>query len=149
MTRGRILLLVLLACFVLLGAAYATTARRRGAHDVVGRFTRAADSSAMAPPGVRVRVEVINTTRTRGLATRAARLLRDHGFDVVAVVTGGPMRDTSLVLDRSRHPQWAAKVARVLGPVALSESRPDSSSYLDVTVLLGSAWHPPAQPLDP
>jgi hypothetical protein len=149
MTRGRILLLVLLACLVLLGAAYATTARRRVAHDVAGRFTHATDSSGMAPAGVRVRVEVINTTRTRGLAMRATRLLRDHGFDVVEVATGGPMRDTSLVLDRSGHPHWAATVARVLGPAARSESRPDSSHYLDVTVLLGSAWHPPAQPLDP
>ena len=103
----------------------------------------------MAPAGVRVRIQVINTTRTRGLATRATRLLREHGFDVVEVSTGGPLRDTSLVLDRSGHLPWAAMVARVLGPAARSESRPDSSRYLDVTVLLGSAWRPPAQPLDP
>lgn len=149
MTRGRIALAALLGCIVLLGAAYATTARRHGAPGMLDGGTRATDKSATAPSSVRVRIQVINTTRTRGLATRATRLLRDHGFDVVEVGTGGPLRDTSLVLDRSGHPQWAATVARVLGPAARSESRPDSSHYLDVTVLLGSAWHPPAQPLDP
>lgn len=149
MTRGRMLMVALLACLMLLGAAYATTARRTGALRMRSDHARVSDTSAMAPPGVRVRVQVINTTRTRGLATRATRLLRDHGFDVVEVGTGGPAADTSLVLDRSGHPQWAATVARVLGPAARSESRPDSSHYLDVTVLLGSAWRPPSQPLDP
>ena len=148
MKRGRVVLAVLLGGSVVFGAAYATTVRRRGLRGQAAG-PRLADSSAMAPAGVRVRIQVINTTRTRGLATRAARLLREHGFDVVEVGTGGPLRDTSLVLDRSGHLPWAATVARVLGPAARSESRPDSSRYLDVTVLLGSAWRPPAQPLDP
>ena len=56
---------------------------------------------------------------------------------------------TTVVLDRSRHPAWAAVVAQVLGPAARSESRPDSSHYVDVTVLLGSAWRAPSKPLDP
>ena len=149
MTRGRIVLAALLGVLVLLGAAYAARARRHGVPDANGVTVRAPDKSAMAPPGVRVRIQVINTTRTRGLATRATRLLRDHGFDVVEVATGGPLRDTSLVLDRSGNPAWAATVARVLGPAARSESRPDSSHDLDVTVLLGSAWRAPTQPLDP
>jgi hypothetical protein len=29
------------------------------------------------------------------------------------------------------------------------ESRPDSSRYLDVTVLIGSSWRPPAEPFYP
>ena len=149
MTRGRIVLAALLAGLVLLGAAYATRARRHGVQGANAVSERAPSTSPMAPPGVRVRIQVINTTRTRGLATRATRLLRDRGFDVVEVATAGPLRDTSLVLDRSGHPAWAATVARILGPAARSESRPDSSHYLDVTVLLGSAWRPPAQPLDP
>lgn len=149
MTRGRIVLAALLGGLVLLAAAYAASVRRHGVPDANGVTVRAPDKSAMAPPGVRVRIQVINTTRTRGLATRATRLLRDHGFDVVEVATGGPLRDTSLVLDRSGNPAWAATVARILGPAARSESRPDSSHYLDVTVLLGSAWRPPAQPFHP
>lgn len=101
-----------------------------------------------APSGVRIRVQVLNTTGTRGLARRAMRLLRDRGFDVVEIGTTGPARDTTLVLDRSGHPAWASSVAKVLAP-ARAEARPDSSRYLDVTVLLGRAWRPPAQALDP
>ncbi len=96
-----------------------------------------------------MRVEVINTTRTRGLARRATRVLRDQGFDVVGVSTGGPTIDTTLVLDRSGHQAWTAAVARLLGPVAHAVVRPDSSRYLDITVLLGTSWRPPAQPLYP
>ena len=65
------------------------------------------------------------------------------------VYTGGPRRDSTLVLDRSHHPEWAAVAAKVLGPAARAEPKPDSSRYLDVTVLLGATWRPPSQPLDP
>ena len=80
---------------------------------------------------------------------RATRVLRDHGYDVVEMSTGSAALDTTLVLDRSGHPAWAASVARLLGPAARSEARPDSSHYLDVTVLLGRTWRAPAEPLDP
>lgn len=146
MKRGPLVLVGLLVFLVLAGGAYAVRARR-GISSVVARH--APDSTARAPAGVRVRVQVINTTRTRGLARRATRVLRDQGFDVVEMSTGGPVRDTTLVLDRSGHPAWAATVAKLLGPAARSETRPDSSHYLDVTVLLGSTWRAPADPLDP
>jgi hypothetical protein len=96
----------------------------------------------------RVRVQVLNTTKTRGLARRAMLYLRDQGFDVVEVGTTSPARDTTLVLDRSRHPEWAHSVATSLG-TARVETRPDTSRYLDVTVLIGSSWRPPAQPFYP
>ncbi|HEY5441597.1 MAG TPA: LytR C-terminal domain-containing protein [Gemmatimonadaceae bacterium] len=146
MKRGPLVLVGLLVFLVLAGSAYAVRARR-GISSVVARH--APDSTARAPAGVRVRVQVINTTRTRGLARRATRVLRDQGFDVVEMSTGGPVRDTTLVLDRSGHPAWAATVAKLLGPAARSETRPDSSHYLDVTVLLGSTWRAPAEPLNP
>ena len=101
-----------------------------------------------APADVRIRVQVLNTTKTRGLARRATRLLRDRGFDVVEIGTTTPMLDTTLVLDRSGHPAWASTVAEVLQP-ARAVARPDSSRYLDVTVLLGRTWRPPPHPLDP
>jgi hypothetical protein len=100
------------------------------------------------PSNPRVRVQVLNATRTRGLARRAMLYLRDQGFDVVEVGTTAPTRDTTLVLDRSRHPEWARSIATSLG-VARVEARPDSSRYLDVTVLVGSSWRPPAQPFYP
>ena len=101
-----------------------------------------------APEGVRIKVEVLNATTTRGLAGRARRVLRDRGFDVVAVGTESVARDSTLVLDRSNNPEWAQLVAEALGGARV-ESRPDSSRYLDVTVLLGSAWRPPPEALYP
>ena len=105
----------------------------------------------MAPSALgeqRVRVQVLNATRTRGLARRAMLYLRDRGFDVVEVGTTTPVLDTTVVLDRSRHPTWAREVASSLG-VAHVESRPDSSRYLDITVLVGATWRPAAQPFYP
>ena len=151
MKRGpRVLAGLVLVFLVLAGAAYAVRARRGITSARTARTAHtSADGAPHAPEGVRIRVQVINTTRARGLARRATRVLRDHGFDVVEMSTGGPVRDTTLVLDRSGHPAWAATVAGVLGPAARSESQPDSSRYLDITVLLGSLWRAPAQPLYP
>jgi hypothetical protein len=103
---------------------------------------------ARAPDGVRIKVQVLNATKTRGLARRATMHLRDRGFDVVDVGTDPNGRDSVLVLDRSNHPQWAKLVARALGGAQVL-SRPDSSRYLDVTVLLGGTWHPPSEPFYP
>jgi hypothetical protein len=137
----------LLLLFVVLAAgAFAIRARQGGRMPSTVAKT---DSTTHAPAGVRVRVEVINTTRTRGLARRATRLLRDQGFDVVSVSTVGPTIDTTLVLDRTGHQAWAAALTRLLGPKARAELRPDSSRYLDITVLLGTAWRAPAEPLNP
>jgi len=108
----------------------------------------ALDEAPHAPPGVRIRVQVLNSTATKGLARRATRLLRDRGFDVVEIGTVAPTMDTTLVLDLSGHPAWADAVAKVMAP-ARTKARTDSSRYLDVTVLIGSSWRPPAQPLYP
>jgi hypothetical protein len=100
-----------------------------------------------APEGTRIRVQVLNATRTRGLARRATRYLRDRGFDVVEMGTSAEQRESTLVLDRSGHPEWSALVGRLFdAPV---EARPDSSRYLDVTVLLGASWRAPPEALDP
>ena len=107
-----------------------------------------AAAAVRAPDGVRIRVQVLNTTATRGLARRATLYLRDRGFDVVEMGSLAPARDETMVLDRSGHPDWARRVAAALGGARV-ESRPDSSRYLDVTVLLGREWRAPAEPLDP
>jgi hypothetical protein len=103
---------------------------------------------ARAPEGVRIKVEVLNATRVPGLARRATMHLRDRGFDVVETGTVRASRDTTLVLDRSNHPEWARLVARAMGG-APSAARPDSSRYVDVTVLVGATWRPPAEPFRP
>ena len=101
-----------------------------------------------APPNTRVRVEIINATRTSGLARRVTRLLRDRGFDVVKYATSATLQDSTVVLDRSSHPDWARLVGQALGGAKV-EARPDTSRYVDVTVVLGTAWRAPPQPFSP
>jgi hypothetical protein len=108
----------------------------------------AGDAHVHVPDNVRVTVEVLNATHVHGLARRATEYLRDRGFDVVLSGTVPEQRDTTLVLDRSRHPDWAAFAVRALGH-ARAEERPDSLRDVDLTVLLGASWRPPAQPFYP
>jgi LytR cell envelope-related transcriptional attenuator len=104
--------------------------------------------TVVVPQGVRVRVEVLNATKTRGLARRATAALRDRGFDVVGFANSATTRDSTLVLDRSGHPEWAKMVAQAMGGARI-ESRPDSSRYLDVTVLVGANWRPSTEAFRP
>lgn len=147
MKRLRRALLLLLILAILGGAAWVIRARHGGTRPLSTVLTRSGDLPR-APEGVRIRVQVLNTTKVRGLARRATHLLRDRGFDVVEMGTTGPALDTTLVLDRSGHPDWAKAAAAVMTP-ARAEARPDTSRYLDITVLVGRTWRPPAEPLDP
>ena len=109
---------------------------------------RPAPPGVRAPEGVRVRVQVLNGTKVHGLARRATMLLRDRGFDVVETGNVNESRDTTLVLDLSNHAEWASRVARLFGNARV-ETRHDSSRYLDIAVVLGSTWRPPAEPFYP
>lgn len=94
-------------------------------------------SPSAAPRAARVRVEVLNAAGIPGLARTVTDRLRDRGFDVVYFGNGrGFSPDTSLVLDRAAHPDAARRVADALG-IRRVLSRPDSTLYLDVTVVLG------------
>jgi hypothetical protein len=101
-----------------------------------------------APEGIRIRVEILNATATPRLALSATRLLRDRGFDVVSIGNSPARRDSTLVIDRTAHPEWARLVASVLGRAAI-EARADTSRYVDITVMLGADWTPPAKALYP
>ena len=147
MSRRSLLALALVLLVVVLGAAAWVIAARRAPGRPLVEALRPAPVRRI-PVGTRVKVQVLNTTRLRGRARRAAHLLRDQGFDVVEMGTTGPLRDTTLVIDRSGHPGWAAAVAAALAPARVA-ARADSSRYLDISVLLGARWHPPALPLDP
>ncbi len=137
------------ALVVLVAACAALLAtRREGATVRQTALGRLIGGEVMAPPNTRVRVEVINATRRDGLARRATRLLRDRGFDVVTYTTSSVLQDTTVVLDRSNHPEWAKLVGEALGGARV-DARPDTSRYVDVTVVLGATWRPPPQPFSP
>jgi LytR cell envelope-related transcriptional attenuator len=137
---GRIILVFLILCVIgwivwLIVNAFSTP-----------KVSYASDD-ARAPDGTRIKVEVLNATKTKGLARRATLYLRDRGFDVVGSGNISEQRATTIVYDRSSHPAWARLVGRAMNaPVA---TRPDSSRYLDVTVLIGADWRPPPQPFHP
>jgi hypothetical protein len=101
-----------------------------------------------APEGVRIRVQILNSTKTKGLARIATTLLRDRGFDVVETGTLKQTRDTTLVLDLSGHPDWANRIAQIISPATVTARR-DSSRYLDIAIVLGNSWRPPAQSFNP
>lgn len=140
MRRSRILAAVL--GLVVLGAAGAVRLRGHPA------AAPAPPAKVRAPEGARVRVQVLNSTKTRGLARRATMLLRDRGFDVVETGNIGQTIDTTVVLDLSGHPEWASSVAKLFGTGKI-QVRHDSSRYLDIAVLLGTTWRPPSEPFYP
>ncbi|HUF27680.1 MAG TPA: LytR C-terminal domain-containing protein [Gemmatimonadaceae bacterium] len=127
----------------ILGIGWTMTAPIRG-----GFLTADRPPRPLVPEGTRIRVEVLNATSTRGLARRAMLYLRDMGFDVVAMGTAREQLDTTLVLDHAGNPEWARLVAEALGGARIEE-RPDTSRYLDISVLLGASWVPPAHPFYP
>lgn len=102
----------------------------------------------VVPEGTRIRVEVINVSAERGLARRGMLALRDAGFDVVGFSSATDQPDTTLVIDRTGHPQSAQLAARVLGNAPVT-ARPDSSRYVDLTIWLDRRWRPPAEPFHP
>jgi hypothetical protein len=112
------------------------------------RHERRVDNGVIDKPTERIRVEVLNATKVHGLARRATEYLRDRGFDVVASGTAHDQRDTTLILDRTNHPVWAGRVARAFNGARVQVA-PDTSRYVDITVLLGATWRPPAEPFYP
>lgn len=102
----------------------------------------------------RVRVEVLNGAGIPGLARAATHELRREGFDVVQYGNArGASRDRSEVLDRGVAEGAAEAVAKALG-IDRVRPDPDTTLYLDVTVILGSDWegrsrlHPALLPAD-
>jgi hypothetical protein len=141
--------IVVAGVLVLLLVAFGLWARARGLAGSAGRSARELFApEERAPDGVRIRVEILNATATPRLALGATRLLRDRGFDVVSIGNSPTRRESTLVIDRTNHPEWAALVARILGGAA-TDARADTSRYVDISVLLGPDWTPPAKTLYP
>jgi hypothetical protein len=145
MSRRRIVILALLLVMLPAGI-YATVAR--GGNEGEAPQGIAAGPDSRAPEGVRIRVEVLNASSVQGLARRATFYLRDRGFDVVESGNAAEKHDSTIVLDRSHNPEWARLVANAMGGAPVAEA-PDSTLYVDVTVLVGPSWRPPPEPFYP
>lgn len=141
----------LTAAFVLAGAAAlfiaACSGRDGGRSSASGESAPIDTTVGHAPAGVRIKVEVLNASKIRGAARTATLLLRSRGYDVVAVSNAGATQDVTTVLDRSDHPRWAELIAKAVGGKVLA--KPDTSRYLDATVILGTSWRPPPMPFHP
>jgi hypothetical protein len=104
--------------------------------------------SRVVPVGTRIKVEVLNATDTRGLARVATFALRDAGFDVVYFGNTNERHDSTVVRDRSGHPDWAELARGAMAPARV-ETRADSGRLVDLTVLIGASWRPPTEPFRP
>ena len=102
----------------------------------------------IVPDSLRIKVEVLNGTDIRGLARRGSFLLRDLGFDVVGTGNASEPADTTTIYVRSGREDWAQLAASGLGGARVI-ARPDSSRYLDLTIVLGRTWRPPAEAFHP
>lgn len=108
----------------------------------------AAGVERVVPDSVRIKVEVLNASSVRGLARRGTFFLRDLGFDVVSSGNSTERHDSTVVLVRGGRMDWGELAARALGGARV-EARPDTSRYLDLTILLGATWRPPPQAFHP
>jgi hypothetical protein len=102
----------------------------------------------VVPEETRIRIEVLNATDIRGLARQATFYLRDAGFDVVYFGNTNERSDWTIIRDHTGHAGWASLAVRAM-PGARIEARPDSSHFLDLTVLVGRNWMPPRQTFYP
>ncbi len=99
-------------------------------------------ADVIANPRERVRVQILNAGGVAGMAREATGVLRDAGFDVVEFGNADAFdRDSSVVLARLGRVDLASLVAEALA-IPIYQDEPDSTAYVDVTVLLGSTWDP-------
>jgi hypothetical protein len=134
--RILILLVVLSGIGIGLGSLFGT--RETNDSDITSLYPR-----PPGVPGVRVRVEVLNGSGVAGIAWDATQLLRGKGFDVVSFGNAETYSaDSSVVMDRVGTMETARSVAEALG-IARVRSEPDSTLFVDVTVLLGPDWTGP------
>ncbi|WP_235863563.1 LCP family protein [Saccharopolyspora kobensis] len=116
------------------------------ARAVRAAVNRTIDPSAPPPPSEETgaaTVDVLNATRTAGLAQRVRSELSDRGVDVGKVGNTGS-RDTSVVRYAPDATATAAQVASLLGGLPTEES--GSLSRGRVQVLIGSDYRGPAAP---
>jgi hypothetical protein len=132
---GTVAALLICAAFV---ASFAFGLGRSGTRDAGPALEPALNiSDAPAAAG---RVEVLNGSGRGGIARAVTHELRTAGYDVVyfgnAPASAG---DSSVVIDRSGDDAIARAVAQHLG-IASVRAEPDSTLFLEATVILGRDW---------
>lgn len=142
--KGRWFLLIMLVFGI--GGTYLW--RRSATPEARQARALSATVERVVPDSVRIKIEVLNATNVRGLARRATFHLRDLGFDVVSSGNSTEKVDSTVVIIRSGRPEWAELAAAALGGARI-ETRPDTSRYLDLTILLGASWRPPLETFHP
>ena len=152
-SRGVRRLVSIVIAMVLLGAAAGwyrvSVASEPSKTPPVMRQASVADTAARAPKGTRIRVRVLNATRTHGLAKRMTFALRDFGYDVVDFDNDPKTkRSSTVIVSHTGHAEWAQRLRRAVGTGTI-EARSDSLRYVDFTVFVGNDWKPPAQPFRP
>ena len=148
---GRWMLLAIIVMAIAVGAYRGGVGRCRGTACVKKHSGPTAGDSPIGrvvSDSTRITVEVLNATDTRGLARQAMFTLRDAGFDVVFHGNTPERRDSTEILDRSGHASWAALAAKAMRGARVLQ-QPDSSRFVDLTVLVGRNWTPPRLPLHP
>jgi hypothetical protein len=102
------------------------------------------EARTLPAPDERVRVEILNGGGVPGAARQATELARAAGYDVVYFGNAVSFDyETSEVLDRVSRSDFAEGVAAVLG-IDIVRSDPDPDRYVDLSVILGRDWRPPA-----
>jgi hypothetical protein len=143
--EGAALLLAFAAVAVFLVSAGAGLRLRR-AHPGEAPSLQEADEVVVDSAALGARVEVLNGSDRPGLAREATERLRAAGFDVVYFGNAPEPRGLTVVLDRGGRARAAQAVAHALA-VPTVRPDPDASRLVDVTVLLGKDWPPPAPPV--
>ena len=149
--RGTIILVMAAVVAIVATAAWWVSTRDGDKPVSTAEAVAQLDPDARAPEGVRVRVRVLNTTNTRGLARRVTNYIRDLGFDVVEYGNADTddKRAVTTVIVHTGNMDWAKRLAKGLETDSI-ETDSDSSRYVDLTVLIGSNWKTPAsQPFRP
>ncbi|HEY8106167.1 MAG TPA: LytR C-terminal domain-containing protein [Gemmatimonadales bacterium] len=138
LSRRQLGVALIALCVAAATGAVASRGRARPAAAIV------AHAYPIPSPEQRIQVEVLNGTARPSLARSATRLLRREGLDVVFFGNADDARpDSTQVIARRGDRSSAERVARALGQGVVSV-RADTLRRVDVTVLLGADFRPPA-----
>lgn len=135
--RGCLETTALMTFALVVGGFVTSTWLRHAERDVATEAPEAIAPAFSDAERARIRVEVRNGSGVAGAAGRTTEFLRDRGFDVVDFGNADRFdHERTVVLDRVGDPHKAREVATALRGVPI-RSDPDSSLFLDVTVMIG------------